>query len=100
MDLVYLAGLFGLIGLVLWAATRHNEIFRVTITKGRVTVVRGRVPPSFLGDLREVVKHVQDGTIRAVKQGGEGRLVVSSSIDERTAQRLRNAYAIYPGKRL
>jgi hypothetical protein len=100
MDLVYVAGLFGVIGLVLWAATRHNEIFRVAIKKGRVSVLRGRVPPSFLGDLREIVKHVEDGTIRAVKQSGEGRLVLSSSIDERTAQRLRNAYAIYPGKRL
>jgi hypothetical protein len=100
VDLVYVAGLFGLIGLVLWAATRHNEIFRIVIKKGRATVLRGRVAPSFLSDLREIVRHVEDGTIHAVKQGGEGRLVVSSSIDERTAQRLRNAYAIYPRKRL
>ena len=100
MDLVYVAGLFELIALVLWAATRHNEIFRLTITRGRVTVVRGRVPPTFLSDLRETVKHVDSATIHSVKEGGEGRLVFSSSIDERTAQRLRNAYAIYPGKRL
>ena len=100
MDLVYVAGLFGLIALVLWAATRHNEIFRVAIKNGRVTVLRGRVPPSFLGDLREIVRHVQGGTVRAVKQGGEGRLVVSSEIDDRTAQRLRNAFAISPAKRL
>lgn len=100
MDLVYVAGLFGLIALVLWAATRHNEIFRVAIKNGRVTVLRGRVPPSFLGDLREIVKHVPAGTVRALKQGGEGRLVVSSEIDDRTAQRLRNAFAISPAKRL
>jgi hypothetical protein len=100
VDLVYVAGLFGLIALLLWAATRQNEIFVVAIAKGKAREVRGRVPPSFLGDLREIVKHVDDGSIRAVKQGGEGRLVLSSSIDERTAQRLRNAYAIYPGKRL
>ncbi len=100
MDAVYLGGLFGLIALVAWAARRHNEIFRVVIMRGRVTVQRGRVSPSFLGDLREIAKHVQRGTVRAVKQGGEGRLVVSSEIDERTAQRLRNAFAIQPGKRL
>jgi hypothetical protein len=100
MDVVYVAGLFALIGLVLWASTRHNEIFRITVKKGRATVVRGRVPPSFLGDLREIVKHVENGTVHAVKQGGEGRLVLSSTIDDRTAQRLRNAYAVYPGKRL
>ncbi len=101
MDAVYILGLFGLIGLVLWAATRHNEVFRVAIRGGRVTVIRGRVPPSFLGDMREIVRHVADGTVHAVKQGGEPRLVVSPSIDERTAQRLRNAFALYPGaKRL
>lgn len=100
MDVVYVAGLFGLIGLVLWASTRHNEIFRITVKAGRATVVRGRVPPSFLGDLREIVRHVENGTVHAVKEGGEGRLVLSSTIDDRTAQRLRNAYAVYPGKRL
>jgi hypothetical protein len=100
MDMIYVAGLFSLIGLVLWSATRRSQIFRVAIRKGRVTVVRGRVPASFLGDLRAIVRHVEDGTICSVKQGGEGRLVFSSSIDDRTAQRLRNAYAIYPGKRL
>ena len=94
MDAVYALGILGLIALVLWAATRHNEIFRVAIRGGRVTVVRGRVPPSFLGDLRDIVRHVKDGTVHAVKSGGEPRLVLSSSIDERTAQRLRNAFAL------
>lgn len=100
MDVIYAAAVLGLIVVVLWAATRHNEIFRVTIRGGRATVVRGRVPPSFLSDLREIAKHVREGTVHAVKSGGEPRLVVSSSIDERTAQRLRNAFALYPGKRL
>ncbi len=100
-DAIYAAGILGLIGVLLWAATRHNEVFRVAIRGGRVTVVRGRVPPTFLGDLREIVRHVKDGTVHAVKSGGEARLVVSSSIDERTAQRLRNAFALYPAaKRL
>src|SRR5258708_5923660 len=94
MDVVYVAGVLGLIGLVLWAATRQNEIFRVTVRGGRATVLRGKVPPGFLSDLREIVGSVQDGTIHAVKRGGEAALVVSSSIDERTAQRLRNAFAV------
>ena len=101
MDAFYAAGVLGLIVLVLWAATRQNEVFRVAIRGGHVTVVRGRVPPSFLGDLREMARHVKEGTVHAVKSGGEPRLVVSASIDERTAQRLRNAFALYPGaKRL
>ena len=94
MDAVYAAGILGLIVVVLWAATRQNEVFRVAIRGGRATVLRGRVPPAFLGDLRELVHHVKDGSVHAVKSGGEPRLVISSSIDERTAQRLRNAFAV------
>ena len=94
MDVVYVAGVLGLIGLALWAATRQNEIFRVAVRGGRATVLRGKVSPAFLSDLREIVRGVQDGTVHAVKRGGEPALVVSSSIDERTAQRLRNAFAV------
>jgi hypothetical protein len=97
MDLVYAAGTLGLIGLLLWAATRHNEVFRVAVRRGRATVVRGKVPPGFMSDLREIVGHVQEGSVHAVKRGGEPALVVSSSIDERAAQRLRNAFAVHRG---
>ena len=101
MDAVYAVGILGLIGLALWVATRQNEVFRIAVRAGRATVLRGKVPPSFLSDLRDVVRHVEAGTIHAVKRDGEACLVVSSSIDERTAQRLRNAFALYPtAKRL
>ena len=94
MDAVYALGILGLIGLALWAATRQNEVFRIAIRGGRATVLRGKVPPSFLSDLRDVVRHVQAGSVHAVKRDGEACLVVSPSIDERTAQRLRNAFAL------
>lgn len=94
MDAVYVAGVLGLIAVLLWAATRQNEVFRVVVRGGRATVVRGKVPPSFLGDLRDIVRHVGDGSIQAVKRDREPVLVISASIDERTAQRLRNAFAL------
>jgi len=98
MDVVYAAGALGLIGLLLWAATRQNEVFRVAVRGGRATVVRGKVPPGFMSDLHEIVgPHTQDGSVHAVKRGGEPALVVSSSIDERSAQRLRNAFAVHRG---
>ena len=97
MDVVYAAGTLCLIALLLWVATRRNEVFRVTVRGGRATVLRGKVPPGFMSDLREIVKHVEDGSVHAVKRGGEPALVVSSSIDERAAQRLRNAFAMHRG---
>lgn len=99
MDGIYAAGILGLVFLAVWGATRHNELFRVIIKRGRVTVQRGKVPPSFLGDLRDIARHVEDGTVRAIKQGGDPRLVFSTSIDERTAQRLRNAFALDHGRK-
>jgi uncharacterized protein DUF3634 len=96
MDAVYAMGILGLIGVALWVATRQNEVFRIAIRAGRATVLRGKVPPSFLSDLRDVVRHVDAGSIHAVKRDGAARLVVSPSIDERTAQRLRNAFALTP----
>lgn len=101
MEAFYAAGILGLIVLALWVATRQNEVFRIAIRAGKATVLRGKVPPSFLGDLRDVVRHVDAGSVHAVKRDGEACLVVSASIDERTAQRLRNAFAVYPtAKRL
>ena len=94
MDAFYAMGILGLIGLALWAATRQNEIFRIAVRAGKATVLRGKVPPSFLGDLRDCVRHVGAGSVHAVKRDGDACLVVSSSIDERTAQRLRNAFAL------
>ncbi len=94
MDAIYAGGALGLILLVLWAATRQGEIFRVSVRDGRVVATRGKVPPSFLGDLRGLVRHVALGTVSAVKQDGHARLVVSPSVDEATGQRLRNAFAL------
>ena len=100
MDAVYALGVLALIAVALWVATRQNEIFRIDIRAGRATVLRGKVPPSFLGDVRDVVRHVDAGSVHAVKRDGEARLVVSSSIDEKTAQRLRNAFALPAAKLL
>lgn len=92
--LLWIALLGGLIGALLWAASRDVEAFRVQITRGVPRVVRGRLPPGFLADVRELVRHVDDGVVRVVKEGGEPRLVGSSSIDEPTLQRLRNAFSV------
>jgi hypothetical protein len=99
MDAIYAAGILALIALVLWAATRQNEIFRVTIAGGQVTRKRGTVPSSFLGDVRAIARHIGQGSVSAIKQDGEARLVFSTTIDERAAQRLRNAFALDSGRK-
>lgn len=82
------------IGVLFWAVTRDLESFRIEIEDGKPRVVRGKAPPGFVDDVRTIAKHVEAGVIRAVKEGGEPRLVASSSIDDATLQRLRNAFSV------
>lgn len=86
----------------LWWFTRQADLFCLSVRKGRVLVVRGRTPPGFLREVRAIVarESTSSGTIRAVKTENGGRLVVSGGIDERTAQRLRNLFALYPSAQL
>jgi len=86
----------------LWLLTRTMELFRLSARDGRVLVVRGRVPPRLLADIRSVVAAagVARGTIRALKHEGGARLVCSSEFDADTAQRLRNVFGLVPIARL
>ena len=125
MEAAYAGGALAFVFFVLWAATRENEVFRLELYDtnpgrisdripgpefdtrvdrdvARVRVVRGKVPPAFLADVRELTRQLRpppNGLIRAVRQDGEPRLVFSSSFDERTAQKLRNAFALAHGQK-
>jgi hypothetical protein len=79
--------------------SRSNEIFCISVRRGRALVVRGRVPPGFLADVRRVVAGVDDATIWARKSDGHARLT-ASGLDDRALQRLRNAFSTYPVSRL
>lgn len=86
----------------LWWFTRREELFRLSVREGRVLVVRGRAPPGFVSDVRDVVGHarVRGATVRAVRTERGGRLVFSGDLDEGTAQRLRNVFGILPASQL
>lgn len=91
---VYVLFIGAAVGLLLWAVVRQNEVFRIEIEDGRPRVARGKPPPGFVDDVRTIAKHVEAGVVRAVKDGGQPRIVASSSIDEATLQRLRNAFSV------
>ena len=92
--LLLLAGLT----LAFFAVTWHaDELFCVSVRGGRALVVRGRIPPALLADLSAVVARppVARATLRAMKDAGDARLVVEG-VPDGAAQRLRNAFALYP----
>jgi len=99
-SLVLFGALLAVLAAFLWHVARQDEFFRVSIRKGRVLVIRGRIPTGYLEDLRDVARHVEHGTVRAVKDSGGALLVLSASIDGITAQRMRNTFSLYPATKL
>ncbi len=99
MDPITIAVLVAVILLFLFIVARQNTLFELSVRNGRVLVVRGRVPPGFLADVRAIIRNVDRASIRAVKDQGHARLT-ASGVDERVLQRLRNAFSVYPAARL
>ncbi len=81
-------------GLVIFG--RMNEVFAVSVRKGRVLLVRGAIPPALLDAFEDVARraHVSRATIRAVRTETHARLVMSG-VDEGVAQRLRNVFGTH-----
>jgi len=77
---------------------RSQELFRIDVHDGKLTVTRGHVPTGLLSDFGGAVRGVRRGLARKV-QGG-ARLSVSGDIDEGAAQRLRSIFGMYPIARL
>lgn len=93
MDLLLIAAVLFVALVIALAISRANEMFYVSIRDGRCLIVRGHVPPSLYSELCAVVRisGAKRGTVRAVKEGGQPRLV-TSGLDAGTTQRLRNAF--------
>jgi hypothetical protein len=81
--------------------TRSNELFCLSVRKGRTLLVRGRIPPTLFQALADVAQRtqVERATIRAVAGEAHARLVFSG-IAEGPAQRMRNVFGTHPVQRL
>ena len=93
--------LLGALLVGLWLLSRAGELFVISVRGGRALVVRGRVPPAVLSGIADVVARarVERATIRAVAGEHHARLV-TSGVDESTAQRLRNVFGQHPLQKL
>lgn len=87
------------IGWVLVA--RANELFFISIRGGRLLLVRGRVPAQLYEELTDVIARarIEHGELRATFESKRARLT-TRSIDERTAQQLRNVLGLHTLQRL
>lgn len=101
MNVVSLSVL-ALLGLLfaLWLR-RATELFALRVRGGRVRFVRGRLPPSLLRDLRDVlVQAGVEGELRVVVERDVARVVAKGDFDPGTLQRVRNVVGNVPIARI
>lgn len=80
---------------------RQTELFVLRVERGRVRVVRGRIPPKLLGDVSDVVaKSDASGSIRVIVRDGAPRVEVGGELTANVAQRLRNTVSLWPVARI
>lgn len=97
-----LGGLVALVVFIAWRASRARELFCLSVRRGEVIVVRGRVLATTMEALRDVCAKppVERATLRAVREGDRARLVIDGDVSEGQAQRMRNVFALEPLRRL
>lgn len=102
MDRVALL-VFALVALAALAVSmwRATELFVLGVKQGNVRVVRGRLPPTLLSDLRDVLERTSEtGRVRVTVVRGVATVTVSGTISEPTTQRLRNVIGAVPLQRI
>jgi hypothetical protein len=78
-----------LFGVVL---SRANELFVLSAREGRVLLLRGKLPHDLERELSAVLRETgASGQLRAVRQGGQTR-IVGRSLPAPVEQRLRNVF--------
>lgn len=99
--LIPLALLLLSIPLVL-AIMRANELFLVRWERGRLRLVRGRIPQRLLDDIADVLGPKKGGaapsgvTVRGVVEEQRPRVYVVGAISDDQRQRLRNTVGTWP----
>ena len=74
------------------ALARANELFALTARQGRVMLLRGRLPRALESELTAVLRDGRaTGLLRAVRQGGQTRLV-GEGLEGTVEQKLRNVF--------
>ena len=86
------------LALVYLSARRAITLCVLKIDSQRLYIMRGALPPSVLGDVRDVVRRARlvSGTVRIQRDGDRARVVVSSDVPSAAAQSLRNVIGIVP----
>jgi len=83
-------------GLLFRALAGNLELAKLRVQDGKAELIRGRLPPRLLGDVRDVLQagHVTQAEIRLLVEDGQPR-VLAHGLDEASTQQLRNVVGTY-----
>ena len=92
-----LFAVLGAITVVLLLLRGSPELARLEVRNGKVTFLRGRMPPKLLDDFEDVLERpsIQHADVRIVLDSGAPR-VVASGLSDDALQQLRNVAGSYP----
>jgi hypothetical protein len=82
---------------LLFAVSRARHLFALKIRKGKIVSVKGRIPPTVVGELADVFKGTStSGTLAASIERGRVRVDFSGTISDNVMQRARNVVGMFP----
>jgi hypothetical protein len=82
---------------LLFAISRARHLFALRIRKGKIVSVKGRIPPTVVGELADVFKDTTtSGTLTGSSERGRVRVDFSGKITDNVMQRARNVVGMFP----
>lgn len=83
------------------AISRSTELFVLRVDRGRVLVIRGRLPGTLLRDLQDIFEHSQEtGRVCVTVERRIAEIRVYGEISTTTHQQLRNVIGNVPIQRI
>ncbi len=78
---------------IFWLIAVDRPVLKILFNEGRISKVKGHIPPSFKHNLEDISEHNPfTGELKVYNQRTGMRLVFSKDIPKKTQQRIRNVF--------
>ncbi len=78
---------------IFWLTAVDRPVLKVAFEEGRISKVKGHIPPSFRHNLEDISERSPfTGEMKVYNQRTGMRLVFSKSVPKKTQQRIRNVF--------
>ncbi len=78
---------------IFWLIAVDRPVLKVSFEEGRISAVKGHMPPSFKHNLEDISEHNPfTGVMKVYNQRTGMRLVFSKEVPKKAQQRIRNVF--------